>query len=80
MAGATLFVAARFRPARSEIQGHIDRRFYRAKYDVNAILEAFSADLQHEADLEILTGELLDVVQETMQPDGAWLWLQETRR
>jgi RDD family len=79
VAGATLFVAALFRPARSGIQGHIDRRFYRAKFDVRATLEAFSADLQHEADLEILTGELLEVVQETMQPDGAWPLLQETR-
>ncbi len=79
VAGATLFVAALFRPARSGFQGHIDRRFYRAKYDVKATLDAFSSDLKHEADLEILTGELLDVVQETMQPDGAWLWLQETR-
>jgi hypothetical protein len=79
VAGATLLVAALFRPARSGIQGRIDRRFFRAKYDLKATLEAFSARVQHEADLENLTGELLSVVQETMQPDGASLWLQETR-
>jgi hypothetical protein len=79
VAGATLLVAALFRPARSGVQGRIDRRFFRAKYDAKATLEAFSARLQHEADLENLTGELLDVVQETMQPDGASLWLQQTR-
>lgn len=79
VAGATLLVAALFRPARSGIQGRIDRRFFRAKYDLKATLEAFSARVQHEADLENLTGELLSVVQETMHPDGASLWLQETR-
>jgi hypothetical protein len=79
VAGATLLVAALFRPARSGVQGRIDRRFFRAKYDAKATLEAFSARVQHEADLENLTGELLDVVQETMQPDGASLWLQQTR-
>jgi hypothetical protein len=78
VAGATLLVAALFRPARSGIQGRIDRRFFRAKYDLRATLEAFSARVQHEADLENLTGELLSVVQETMQPDSASLWLQET--
>lgn len=77
VAGATLLVAALFRPARSGIQRHIDRRFYRAKYDVKATMEAFSARLQHEADLENLTSDLLYVIQETMQPDGASLWLQE---
>jgi hypothetical protein len=79
VAGATLLVAALFRPARSGVQGRIDRRFFRAKYDAKATLETFSARVQHEADLDNLTGELLSVVQETMQPDGASLWLRETR-
>ncbi|MGH2773853.1 MAG: hypothetical protein ACRDJT_00275 [Actinomycetota bacterium] len=77
VAGATLLVAAIFRPARSGIQGRIDRRFFRAKYDVKTTLEDFSARVQHEADLEDLTGDLLSVVQETMQPNGASLWLKE---
>jgi hypothetical protein len=76
VAGATLAAAGLFQPLRRRVQHAVDRRFDRRRYDAARTIERFSAHLRQEIDLDMLSGELLRVVDQTMEPTTLWLWLR----
>jgi hypothetical protein len=77
VAAATLAVAAVFQPARRRVQAVVDQRFNRRRHDATRIIEGFGTRLRDQVDLDALHTELLVVVDQTMQPTQASLWLRQ---
>ena len=77
---STLVIAALFIPVRNRVQNAIDKRFNRQKYDAQQVLQKFAVTVRDETDLDKLTAELLNVVNETMQPKSVSVWLKKDTR
>ncbi len=77
VAASTLAVFFLFNPLRKRVQRFVDRRFYRSRYDAQQVVDRFSARLRDQVDPDIVTGEWVDVVQQTLQPESVGVWVRD---
>ncbi|MEX1133250.1 MAG: hypothetical protein WED83_00215 [Acidimicrobiia bacterium] len=76
VAATTLAVAALFNPVRRRVQGWVDRRFNRSRYDAQRVMDRFAGSLRDQVDSDEVVGGWVDVVSETMQPAAVGVWLR----
>jgi hypothetical protein len=76
---STLVAAALFMPVRARVQRVVDRRFYRRRYDAEQTLDGFAARVRNHVELDALASDMLAVVDATVQPAGASIWLVEAQ-
>jgi hypothetical protein len=79
VAGSTLATLALAQPFRGRIQGAVDRRFYRSRYDASRTLDAFTARMRDQVDIDAVRTQVLDVVGTTVRPAHASVWLRGPR-
>ena len=77
VAGSTLVVAALFNPLRRRVQGGVDRRFNRQRYDAQRVMDGFAFSLRDRVDPEEVMTGWVDVVSSTMQPDSIGMWVRD---
>lgn len=77
VAGSTLVAAALFNPLRKRVQGRVDRRFNRSRYDAQRVMDDFSDSLRHDVDQDHLVNGWVGVVSQTMHPASAGVWVKE---
>jgi len=80
VAGSTLLVLVVFHSLRRRIQGLVDRRFDRERYDAQRTVDAFAATVRHDVDLAALHDALFTTVRETVRPSSLGLWLRPGTR
>ncbi len=80
VAASTLAVFALFTPVRRRIQAVVDRRFNRARYDAQQSAEAFAGRIRDEVNIEQLSAEVVRVLERTVQPASAGIWLRPSER